>query len=127
MTDQMQQNNGQPVVRSLKLRAWESKLLRVLVIASSLYLALVFIGVIPVHCDAYHPAPLTPAQLEAARQAELYAASSKAIEQVFCNEVLLLTGTTGKIMMFTIIFGLFLGTRMRPVFRKLVRRLRKAH
>ena len=113
------------VKKSLKLRLWEKNILRVLAIASSLYLGLVFIGVISVHCDAYNPPAPTQAQLEAARQAELYAASSKAIEQVFCNVVLIITGTTGKVIGCVIPLGILLGSGLQSFIKKMRRRNRK--
>jgi hypothetical protein len=98
-----------------KLRPWEKKVLQVLAIIGSFYLGLVFIGVIPVHCDAYKPKP--------PHQAQLLASSSKAIEQTFCNTVLILTGTTGKFLVLIIPFGL-LGRGVVTIVKKVRRRAR---
>ena len=111
----------------LKLKPQERRILRVLAIISSLYVGLVFIGVIPVHCDAYHPPAPTPAQVEAARQAELYAASSKAVEQIYCNVWLILTGTTGKAMFLLVVFFFFLTRYIVSARKKLRKHTRRSH
>jgi hypothetical protein len=134
-------------MRPLTLRSWEKKLIRALAIISSVYLGLVFIGIIPVHCDGVRQEPIA-AQTETSptqsldangnipsdvaaqtaaplTQAEMFASSSKATQQVMCNILIVITGTTGQILVLIIPICLLARSGI-IIIKKLKRRARKS-